>query len=148
MLQNKYKIAREIIDEYNHAYLQGETFLHIQEWVDEQDRKASKEKSITFDEIGRVVDVNTKMEAYCEDCGSMVRYQKVSFSTKFVPILRKVLDHVIEKQKATGQRVNTLHIQDLALSHTEYTIMNKICNFGLLYREVNDEGVKMVQSRY
>jgi len=44
MLKNKFEIAREIVDQYNEAYLQGDTIDHIQEWIDEK-AKIEKEKS-------------------------------------------------------------------------------------------------------
>lgn len=42
MWKNNFEIAREIVEQYNQAYLQWDTFLHIQEWIDEKISKENK----------------------------------------------------------------------------------------------------------
>jgi secreted Zn-dependent insulinase-like peptidase len=50
MLKTKFELAKKIVDQYNQAYLQGDTFLHIQEWIDEQIKKEQKSTSIKFND--------------------------------------------------------------------------------------------------
>jgi hypothetical protein len=71
----------------------------------------------------------------------------VSFSQSFIPILQKVLLHCVSHKIKTSEHINLVCIRDLPLSHTEYTIMNKISNFGLLYRETID-GKKIKRGIY
>lgn len=138
MLKTKFELAKEVVDQYNNAFLQGETFLHIQEWIDEKIKNQKKNPCITIDEDGFVTDIGKQESQYCDCCGARIKYMKVSFSQRFVTPLQKILDHVVKIKKQTWQHVNLVHIRDLNLSHTEYTILNKICNFGLLYREEKD----------
>lgn len=147
-MQNKYTSARKVIEEYTHAYLQGDTMLHIQEWVDEKGKEAQKTKSISIDEDGHVTDIHKTPWEVCECCGSQIKYLKVSFSKYFIPALWKILDHVTDIKKKTGTTQHTVHIRDLKLSHIEYTILNKIANFGLLYREKDAQGNKMKHGVY
>ena len=147
-MQNKYQIARAIVEDYNNAYLQGDTMLHIQEWIDEKALEVKKSPSITIDEEGHVCDIHKSPSEVCECCGSHIKYLKVSFSKYFIPALWKILDHVTDIKKKTGTTQHTVHIRDLKLSHTEYTILNKIANFGLLYREKDAQGNKMKHGVY
>lgn len=80
MQKNKFEIAREIVEIYNQSYLQGETFLHIQEWIDEQAETEKKQSHIRIDENWLVIDVDKSHFAICDCCGSTIKYQKVSFS--------------------------------------------------------------------
>lgn len=52
MHKTKYELAREIVEEYHNAFLQGDTMLHIQEWIDEQIKIHKKNPAITVDEEG------------------------------------------------------------------------------------------------
>ena len=58
MLKTKFELAKEVIDAYNHAFLQGDTILHIQEWIDEQIKIHKKHPAITIDEDGHVTEAN------------------------------------------------------------------------------------------
>lgn len=148
MLKNKYQIAREIVEEYNKAYLQGDTFLHIQEWLDEQAKEESKKENIQIDEDGHVIDVDKKHVDVCESCWSKIKYQKVSFSKSFIPALQKILDYVVEWKKNNWEHKNIIEISDLNLTHTEYWNLNRIANFGLLYRETDENGNKIKHGTY
>lgn len=148
MLKTKFELAKEVIDAYNHAFLQWETMLHIQEWVDEQIKLHKKHPSITIDEDGTVTDLEKGETTVCDCCGSTIKYMKVSFSKQFIAPLQKILDHVVQIKKQTGNHINLVHIRDLNLSHTEYTILNKIANFGLLYRDTTEDGKKIKNGTY
>ena len=148
MLKNKYQIAREIVDQYNHDYLQWDTFLHIQEWLDEKVKDEIKTAHITIDSNGNVIDVDKSHLAICDCCGSQIKYQKVSFSKSFVPTLQKILDYVVDWQKNTGQHKNIIEISDLNLTHTEYWNLNRLANFGLLYRQTDDQWNRIKDGTY
>jgi len=137
MLKNKFEIAREIVDQYNEAYLQGDTIDHIQEWIDEK-AKIEKEKShIHMDYDWLILDVDKNYFENCDICWSMIKYQKISFSRSFIPPLQKILDYVVDWKKNTWEHKNIIKITDLNLTHTEYWNLNRIANFGLLYRETD-----------
>lgn len=148
MHKTKYELAREITEQYHTAFLQGDTMLHIQEWIDEQIKIHKKNPSITIDEDGHVTDMEKWETTICDCCGSEIKYLKVSFSKLFIPPLQKILDHVCEIEKETGVHTNIVKIRDLNLTHTEYTILNKIANFGLLYREETPDGRKIKNGTY
>lgn len=148
MNKTKYELAREIVEQYHTAFLQGDTMLHIQEWIDEQIKFHKKNPSIKIDEDGYVTDLEKGETTICDCCGSEIKYLKVSFSKLFIPPLQKILDHVCEIEKQTGEHVNIVKIRDLNLTHTEYTILNKIANFGLLYREETPDGRKIKNGTY
>ena len=122
--------------------------LHIQEWVDEQIKLHKKHPSITIDEDGTVTDLEKGETTVCDCCGSTIKYMKVSFSKQFIAPLQKILDHVVQIKKQTGNHINLVHIRDLNLSHTEYTILNKIANFGLLYSDTTEDGKKIKNGTY
>lgn len=148
MLKTKFELAKEVVDQYNHEFLQGDTMLHIQEWIDEQIKIHKKHPAITIDEDGHVTDLEKGETTICDCCGSEIKYMKVSFSKQFIAPLQKILDHVCEYERQTGKKINLVHIKNLPLSHTEYTILNKIANFGLLYREETPEGKKIKNGTY
>lgn len=148
MQKNKYQIAREIVEEYNHAYLQGDTFLHIQEWLDEQAKEESKKEYIKIDEDGNVLDIDKKLFEYCASCGSKIKYHKVAFSKTFVPVLQKILDHVVDYHKNTWEFKKTFDIADLNFSNAQYSNINRIANFGLLFRKTDEHGNKIKDGTY
>lgn len=148
MHKTKYELAREITEQYHTAFLQGDTMLHIQEWIDEQIKFHKKNPSIKIDEDGYVTDLEKGETTICDCCGSEIKYLKVSFSKLFIPPLQKILDHVCKIERETGEHVNLVKIRDLNLTHTEYTILNKIANFGLLYREETPDGRKIKNGTY
>lgn len=148
MLKTKFELAKEVIDAYNNAYLQGDTMLHIQEWVEEQIKLHKKHPSITIDGDGLVTDIEKGETTVCDCCGSKIKYMRVSFAQAFVPILQKVLHHVVQIKKQTWKHTNLVHLKDLNLTHAEYTVINKIANFGLLYREETPDGKKIKNGTY
>lgn len=148
MLKTKFELAKEVVDQYNHAFLQGDTFLHIQEWIDEQIKMATKNPPVTINDDWEVTDIEKAEAPICDCCWSRIQYQKVWFTKQFVITLQKILDYVVDWQKNTWQHKNIIHIKDLNLSHTEYTHMNKIANFGLLYRETTPDGKKIKNGTY
>ena len=79
MNKTKYELAREIVEQYHTAFLQGDTMLHIQEWIDEQIKIHKKNPSITIDEDGHVTDIEKWETTICDCCGSEIKYLKVSF---------------------------------------------------------------------
>lgn len=148
MHKTKYELAREIVDEYHNAFLQGDTMLHIQEWIDEQIKLHKKNPSITIDGDGLVTDLEKGETTVCDCCGSTIKYMRVAFSKQFIAPLQKILDHVVQIKKQTGQHTNIVHIRDLPLTHEEYSNLNRIANFGLLYREETPEGKKIKNGTY
>ena len=147
-MQNKYQIARQLVDDYNNAFLQGDTFDHIQEWLDQRIKEEEKQAHITFDHDGHVIDVDKKHLAICECCGSHIKYQKVCFSKSFIPTLQKILDYVVDWQRNTGEIKKIIEISDLKLTHTEYGNLNRLANFGLLYRQENEQGNRIKDGTY
>ncbi len=148
MLKTKFELARELVEDYNNAYLQGDTFDHIQEWLDERIKNQKKYPNITIDDEGHVTDVEKWEVTRCDCCGAEVKYMKTYFSKQFVFLLQKILDHVINLEDFTWEYTNIVHIRDLSLTHAEYTIINKIANFGLLYREKTEDGRKIKFGKY
>lgn len=138
MLKSNFEIARNLVDQYNEAYLQWETMLHIQERLDEKIKQESKTHHITIDEDGLVTDVDKQYLGVCECCWANIRYTRINFTRAFLPSLVKVMDHVIEESKKQNKRVNMFNVKDLNFTHTEYTSLNRIANFGLLYRDVDE----------
>ena len=122
--------------------------LHIHEWIDEQIKDLKKNPMITIDEDGHVIDLEKCETSICDCCWSEIKYMKVSFSKQFIAPLQKILDYVCEYEKETWKHLNLVHIKNLPLSHTEYTILNKIANFGLLYREETPEWKKIKNGTY
>lgn len=148
MQKNKYQIAREIIEQYNKEYLQWETFLHVHEWLDEQAKIESKKEYLKVDDQWNVIDIDKQHFEYCESCWSKIKYHKVSFSKTFVPVLQKILDYVVDWKKNTWEHKNLIDIKDINLTHSEYTHINKIANFGLLYRETTEDWKKIKNGTY
>lgn len=148
MQKNKFEIAREIVDQYNEAYLQWDTMDHIQEWIDEQGKLENKKEYIHFDDDGHVIDVDKKHIDVCGSCWSQIKYQKISFSKSFISPLQKILDHVVDCKKWNWEHVNIINIKQLKLTHTEYWNLNRLANFGLLYRETDAEWNKIKHGTY
>lgn len=148
MLKTKFELAKEVVDQYNHEFLQGDTMLHIQEWIDEQIKNLKKNPMITVDEDGHVTDLEKCETSFCDCCGSEIKYHKISFTNKFITSLRKILDYVCEYEKQTWKHLNIIQIKDLNLSHTEYAHLNEIANFGLLYREETPDWKKIKNGTY
>lgn len=148
MLKTKFELAKEVVDQYNHEFLQGDTMLHIQEWIDEQAETEKKQSHIIIDENWLVIDVDKSHFVICDCCGSTIKYQKVSFSKSFVPTLQKILDYVVDLQKNTWQHKNIIEIADLNLTHTEYWNLNRLANFGLLYRQTDAQGNRIKDWSY
>lgn len=84
MLKTKFELAKEVVDQYNHAFLQGDTFLHIQEWLDEQAKEESKKEYIKIDEDGNVLDIDKKLFEYCASCGSKIKYHNDDGFKQFI----------------------------------------------------------------
>ena len=145
-MKNNFEIAKDIVDQYNTAYLQGDTMLHIQEWIAEQIKLKKKNQSLIIDEDGFVTDFEKWEEQYCECCGSQVWYTKIEFTWLYISILQKCLSHINSMRRAWN-KTNSLHIKQIKLTNVEYANINRLCNFGLLYRETKD-GLKMKKGWY
>lgn len=148
MLKNKFEIAGEIVDQYNQEFLQWDTMDHIQEWIVKKSKEESKKDHIKIDDDGHVIDVDKKHVDICESCWSQIKYQKISFSKSFIPPLQKILDYMVDWKKNTWEHKKFFNIKDLNLTHTEYWNLNRIANFGLLFRDTDADGNKIKHGTY
>lgn len=121
---------------------------HIQEWLDGKIKEDQKHPHIKIDEAGHVIDIDKSAFSVCDCCGSHIKYQKVSFSRSFIPTLQKILDYVVDWQKNTWEIKKIIEISDLKLTHTEYGNLNRLANFGLLYRKTDDAGHRIKDWSY